>query len=212
MILRPDILRHVTDEEIEQRVKALRRELGLESQSRPDLRTVIEKLTARFRHFSYQRVPDAEMPDAEAQWDARKSLLRMRESVIGAIQRGEPRARMAIANEIGHFAMRHSGVSNRSTIQTRTGKLLVEARKEESEARRFAAMFLAPNYLLSSFDMVEDIVDRFGLSFEAAMIRKGEFDAFQRRASGHRRELPSVVVDYLKEAQRRGAKLRTDLS
>ena len=61
---------------------------------------------------AYQQVPDAEMPDAEAQWNARKGLLRMRESIAGAIQRGEPRARMAIANEIGHFAMRHAGVHN----------------------------------------------------------------------------------------------------
>ncbi len=88
---------------------------------------------------------------------------------------------------------------------------MLEAKKEESEARRFAAMFLAPNYLLSSTDTVDDIMNNFGMSFEAAMIRKGEFDAFQRRASGQRRELPSIVVDYLKDAQRRGVKLRTDL-
>ena len=43
------------------------------------------------------------------------------------------------------------------------------------------------------------------------MIRKGKFDAFQRRAAGQRRELPSIVVDYLKDAQKRGVKLRTDL-
>jgi hypothetical protein len=212
MIPRPDMLRHVTDEEIEQRVKVLRTELGLQNQSRLDMMAVIQKLRTSFQHFDYQRVPDAEMPDAEAQWDARKGLLRMRESVVGAMQRGEPRARMAIANEIAHFAMRHSGVRTRSTTQTTAGRSLLEAKKEESEARRFAAMFLAPNDLLSSTDTVEDIVDRFGLSFEAAMIRKGEFDAFQRRASGHRRKLPSVVVDYLKEAQRRGAKLRTELN
>ncbi|ANY83402.1 hypothetical protein BB934_34505 (plasmid) [Microvirga ossetica] len=205
------MLRHVTDEEIEQRVKVLRAELGLQNQSRPDLITAIEKLTARFRHFSYQQIPDAEMPGAEAQWDARKGVLRIRESVIAAMQRGGPRARMTIANEIGHFAMRHAGVRSRSTTQATTGKRLLEARKEESEARRFAAMFLAPNYLLSATDTVEEIADRFGLSVEAAMIRKGEFDAFQRRASGQRRELPSIVVDYLKDAQRRGVKLRTDL-
>jgi hypothetical protein len=119
---------------------------------------------------------------------------------------------MAIANEIAHFAMRHLGVRIRRATQTTAGRSLLEAKKEESEARRFAAMFLAPNYLLRSTDTVEDIVDRFGLSFEAAMIRKGEFDAFQRRASGKRRELPSVVVEYLKEAQGRGAKLRTELN
>jgi hypothetical protein len=91
------------------------------------------------------------------------------------------------------------------------GRLVLEARKVESEARRFAAMFLAPNDLLGATDTVEEIADRFGLSFEAAMIRKGEFDAFQRRASGQRRKLPSVVVDYLKDAQKRGVRLRTDL-
>ena len=205
------MLRHVTDEEIEQRVKVLRAELGLQNQSRPDLITAIEKLTARFRHFSYQQIPDAEMPGAEAQWDARKGVLRIRESVIAAMQRGEPRARMTIANEIGHFAMRHAGVRSRSATQATAGRLGLEAKKEESEARRFAAMFLAPSDLLSAIDTVEEIADRFGLSVEAAMIRKGEFDAFQRRASGQRRELPSIVVDYLKDAQRRGVKLRTDL-
>jgi Zn-dependent peptidase ImmA (M78 family) len=101
---------------------------------------------------------------------------------------------MAIAHEIGHLAMRHAGVRATSGTQTTAGRLALEARKEESEARRFAAMFLAPSHLLSATDTVEEIAERFGLSFEAAMIRKGEFDAFQRRASGKRRELPSVVV------------------
>lgn len=203
--------RHVTDEEIEQRVKALRRSIGLEHQPRPDMMTVIQKLKANYRHFNYQRVPDPELPEAEAQWDAEKGLLRMRESVFQAMQRGEPRARWTIAHEIGHFAMKHSGVRNRSTSQTTAERLLLEVKKEESEARRFAAMFLAPCYLLSSSDTVDELVDRFGLSYEAALIRKGEFDALQRRSDGHKRELPSVVVDYLKEAQRRGVKLRTDL-
>jgi hypothetical protein len=205
------MLRHVTDEEIEQRVRILRQEIDLQNQMRPDLMAVIERLTTSFRHFAYQQVPDSEMPDTEAHWDARKGVLRMRESIAGAMQRGEPRARMTIANEIGHFALRHAGVRGRSTTQAAAGRRLLEAKKEESEARRFAAMFLAPNYLLSSTDTVDDIMNNFGMSFEAAMIRKGEFDAFQRRASGQRRELPSIVVDYLKDAQRRGVKLRTDL-
>ena len=85
---------------------------------------------------------------------------------------------MTIANEIGHFAMNNSGIRNRSTAQTPAGLLLLETRKEESEARRFAAMFLAPNYLLSSTDTVDDIVDRFGMSFEAAIIRKASLMRF----------------------------------
>ena len=150
-------------------------------------------------------------PQSGSNLHAETHVLRIRESVIAAMQRGEPRARMTIANEIGHFAMRHAGARSTSVTQTTAGKRGLEAKKEESEARRFAAMFLAPSDLLSAIDTVEEIADHFGLSFEAAMIRKGEFDAFQRRASGQRRELPSVVVDYLKDAQRRGVRLRTDL-
>ncbi|WP_201842885.1 ImmA/IrrE family metallo-endopeptidase [Microvirga zambiensis] len=197
------MLRHVADEEIEQRVRVLRTELGLQNQSCPDLTTVIDKLTAHFRHFRSQTIPDADMPGEEAHWDIRKGVLQIRESVVAAMQRGEPRARMTIAIEIGHFAMRHAGTRSMRDARSTAGRLGLEAKKEESEARRFAAMFLAPNDLLSATDTVEEIADRFGLSFEAAMIRKGEFDAFRRRASGRRRELPSVVVDYLKDAQKR---------
>jgi hypothetical protein len=52
MIPSPDMLRHVTDEQIEQRVKVLRRELGLQNQSRPDMMTVMQRLTTSFRHFN----------------------------------------------------------------------------------------------------------------------------------------------------------------
>ena len=123
------MLRHVTDEEIEQRVRVLRREIDLQNQIRPDMMTVIERLTTSFRHFAYQQVPDSEMPDAEAQWDARKGLLQMRESVVGAMQRGEPRARMTIANEIGHFAMRHSGCSQQEHYPNDRWKTLVRGQE-----------------------------------------------------------------------------------
>ena len=123
------MLRHVTDDEIEQRVRVLRREIDLQNHLRPDMMTVIERLTTSFRHFAYQQVPDSAMPDAEAHWDAGKGLLRMRESVVGAMQRGEPRARMTIANEIGHFAMRHAGVRSRSTASTTAGRPLVRGQE-----------------------------------------------------------------------------------
>ena len=51
-----------------------------------------------------------------------KASCDMRESIVGAMQRGEPRARMTIANEIGHFAMRHAGVRSRSTTQATAWK------------------------------------------------------------------------------------------
>ena len=70
------MLRHVTDDEIGQRMRVLRREIDLQNQMRPNMMTVIQRLRTSFRHFAYQQVPDSEMPHAEAQWDARKGLLR----------------------------------------------------------------------------------------------------------------------------------------
>ena len=48
-------MRHVTDEEIGQRVRVLRGEIDLQNQMRPDMMTVIERLTTSFRHFAYQQ-------------------------------------------------------------------------------------------------------------------------------------------------------------
>ena len=56
------MLRHVTDEEIEQRVKVLRAELDLQNQSRPDLITAIEKLTPAFGTSATSRFPTPKCP------------------------------------------------------------------------------------------------------------------------------------------------------
>ena len=113
--------------------------------------TVIERLTTSFRHFAYQQVPDSEMPDAEAQWDARKGVLRMRESVIGAMQRGEPRARMTIANEIGHFAMRHSGCSQQECHSSDDWKTLVRG-QERGERGKTVCCDVPGSQLSPQFD------------------------------------------------------------
>jgi Zn-dependent peptidase ImmA (M78 family) len=64
------------------------------------------------------------------------------------MQRGEPRARQTISHEIGHFALRHVGIRNRSATKSTIEKAVPRIRNEESEARRFAPRFLAPASLI----------------------------------------------------------------
>lgn len=203
--------RYQTDEELEERARLMRRRLGLEQQARIDLMTVIQKLKSSHPGFEYLRVPDREMPDAEAQWDAARKTIRLRESVFEGMQAQHSRARMTAAHEIAHFELGHNGIRNRSLVKTAAERFAAEVKQEEHAARRFAAMLLAPAYLISPDYSVEEISSRFGMSLEAAAIRRQEVNELERRASGRPRELPSVVVDFLREARRRGHTIQTDL-
>lgn len=173
--------------------------------------TVISKLKHVVPSFDYRRVPDEEMPDAEAYWYSEDFELSMRESVFIGMRRGEPRARMTVAHELSHYLLEHKGYLNRSVIKSNAELSVQRIIHQESEARRLAAIILAPEYLVPEGATVEEIVSTFGLSQQAAAIRKDEVERIRRRRRGELRPLPQSIVDYLKEAKRRGHQVRTDL-
>jgi hypothetical protein len=193
-----------TDEELEAVARNFLKRIGLEHQVRPDMMTIISKLKHVVPSFNYQRVPDAEMPSAEAQWLSEDFILKMRESVFVEMQRGQPRARMTVAHELSHYLLKHKGLLNRSTQRTISEITVPHVRRQESEARRLGPIILAPEYLVPEGATVEQIVEVFGLSIEAATYRKDEVDAVRRRARGELRPLPVSIADYLEEAKRRG--------
>lgn len=201
----------LTDEEIERRAAEFRKELGISSQLQPDMMTVIQKTKRIFKRFAYRRVSDREMPNEEAQWDSQAAEMRIRESVFRAMQRSEARARMTIAHELAHFVLKHSGVRNRSSQLNAAEKYLGPVKRDEREAKRFAAAFLAPAELIKDNDTVQEIAARFGISTQAAEIRLSEVKDMRRRAAGHTRDLPPTVIDFLSKAQRRGAIIKTKL-
>lgn len=203
--------RYPTDEALEEKARSLRRSLGLEHQAHIDLMTVIQKLKARDPQLQYARVPDYQMPDAESQWDANTKTLRLKESIFQGMQAQHARARMTASHEVSHYVLGHQGVRNRSLAATAAEKFASEVKREEYEARKLAAMMLAPSYLISPADTPSDIAKRFGISLEAAGIRREEVNALERRAAGQRRELPSCAVDFLTEAKRRGYPVQTYL-
>ena len=202
---------HKTDEDLEAVARNFLRKIGLEYQIRPDMMTIISKLKHVVPSFSYRRMPDEEMPDAEARWSSENFELCMRESVFVGMQRGEPRARMTVAHELSHYLLEHKGDLNRSVVKSSAELSVQRIINQESEARRLAPIILAPEYLVPEGATVEEIVSKFGLSQQAAAIRKDEIEAIRRRRRGEPRPLPQSIVDYLKEAKRRGYPIRTDL-
>ncbi|MGY4176782.1 Zn-dependent peptidase ImmA (M78 family) [Bradyrhizobium sp. USDA 4518] len=202
---------HRTDEDLEDVARRFLRKIGLEHQVKPDMMTIISKLKHVDPSFKYRRVADRDMPDAEARWSSDATEISLRESVFIGMQKAEPRARMTVSHELSHYLLKHEGHLNRSTVKT---VVEISARRiahQESEARRLAPIILAPEYLVPEGASVEDIMTMFGLSHEAAVIRKDEIEAVRRRRRGEKRPLPQSIIDYLKEAKRRGHPVRTDL-
>jgi IrrE N-terminal-like domain len=202
---------HKTDEELEAVVRNFLRKIGLERQIRPDMMTVISKLKHVVPSFNYRRVPDEEMPEAEAHWYSEDFELSMRESVFVGMRRGEPRARMTVAHELSHYLLAHKGYLNRNVTKSNAEMSVQRIVNQESEARRTAPIILAPEYLVPEGATAEEIVSTFGLSQQAAVIRKEEIEVIRRRRRGEPRPLPQSIVDYLTEAKRRGYSVRTDL-
>ena len=78
--------------------------------------------------------------------------------------------------------------------------------RDEFEANRLAAAFLAPLHLAGNplEQTVEEIVQRFFISFQAAEIRKPILDRLYRRLHNIPRPLPSFVEEFLRKNKGKG--------
>jgi len=197
-----------TFEEIELVAQRLRQTLRIDGLLCPDLLEILEnKLAAVFPGFEFIRVLDVELPEAPAKADCSTKKITAREILVQQAIQGSGYARMTLAHEIGHIALGHSGTRYRKSGLNIQAETIADVRREESEAKRFAAVFLAPTHLAESCKSPEEIEDRFGISHDAAEIRKSELDAHARRKAGVKRPLPAGAVSFLEEARRRGYKV-----
>jgi hypothetical protein len=55
----------------------------------------------------------------------------------------------------------------------------------------------------------EEIADRFDISVRAAKIRLEELERMQRRKEGTTRPLPKSIIDFLRDAKRKGHVVRS---
>lgn len=197
-----------TDKEIEGIVRAFLRKIGLEDVRRPDLMTMIVKSKVAFPGLGYRRMPDADLPNKEAQWDSERMTLIMRESIFRGMNRQEPHARITVAHELAHFILGHEGVHNRS-LGVSYDDFASAVLYHESEASRCSRVLLAPEHLIPENSEISVIAYEFGLDPEIAALRKREIEAIRRNQVTSQRRLPSKVRDFLRDAKRRGKNIRT---
>ncbi|NEW92141.1 ImmA/IrrE family metallo-endopeptidase [Rhodopseudomonas sp. BR0M22] len=165
----------ISSVDIDKIALAHRRALGFRDDQAIDGMTLITKLKRRYPNLNYLRVPDAEMTSQEAQWDDQRKLILIPERLLRDINSGKPRGIMTLAHEVGHALLGHKGILNRGPIGTKAEKHSANLRRMESQARRYAAAFLIPDTpYVRSLDAIA-IARKFGVSLEAARIRKLEF-------------------------------------
>jgi Zn-dependent peptidase ImmA (M78 family) len=207
--------------EIEEVARRLRIKLNVDRLERPALINIFEKgLNDLYPDLRLIRVLDEQLPESEARTDCYEQTITVRESVYQACLRGEARARMTLAHELGHIALGHSGTRHRQNIGLGTRN----EQREEAEAWHFARVFLAPTFMAVTCKTADEIRMRFGLSGDAADIRFGQLAELAKqgtppserwkstptrkkedpRDSQGRRILPESVVVRLTEARRQG--------
>ena len=200
-----------TEEQLEEIGRDLRRRIGLEHQACLDVMTVINKLKHVDPAFNYRRVPDKNMPYAEAEWDSEATVIAMRESVFTGMQHGDTHPRFVVFHEISHYVLGHKGVRNRITSSQVRQYSAPQVKHEEAEATRLAVIIIAPEYLVPEGATADDIVSQFGMSLTAAVLRKEEIDRIRRRRRGELRPLPASVKELLRNARDRGFPIQTQL-
>jgi Zn-dependent peptidase ImmA (M78 family) len=200
-----------TDEQLEEIGCNFLRRIGLERQVRPDMMTVISKLKRVETTFNYRRVPDKDMPDAEAEWNSEATEIAMRESVFMGMQHGDPHPRFVVFHELSHYVLGHRGTRNRIASSQVRQYSAAQVKHEETEASRLAVIIMAPEYLVPEGATADDIASQFGMSLTAAILRKEEIDRIRRRRRGELRPLPASVKELLRNARDQGFPIQTQL-
>lgn len=200
-----------TDEQLEEFGRNFLRRLGLENQVGPDAMTVINKLKRIDPKFNYRRVPDKDMPAAEAEWNSEAWEVAMRETIFTGMQHGDAHPRFVIFHELSHYALGHKGTRNRIANPQVRQYSAANVKHEETEASRLAVILMAPEHLVPENASAEDIASQFGMSLTAAILRKEEVGRIRRRRRGELRPLPESVKELLRNAREQGIRIQTQI-
>jgi len=200
-----------SEAEIRKLATRVRRELGVPNCASPDLVSVIKRLPNIIPGFELVKLPEEEMNGADAAADCEDNKLFVSHKVWFALESGQPRARMTMAHEIGHFVAGHTETKFRMRGVNYSERSNFLTGIEEREAKEFAPHFLAPLELSNACTNVTELADRFQLSNEAAEIHWRRIERARRQSLGNKRPLPDSVIDFLKAAREKGTIIRTPI-
>jgi Zn-dependent peptidase ImmA (M78 family) len=179
---------------LESIVIRLRAKLEMTDVEYIDIKAVLEMMVILFPGFSYRRVADSVLHGAKGMYNSDTDTIEIPNNVFLGMENRIPHFRFSVAHEIAHAVLRHEGVKFRHAERKAYEKANPSVWRDEREAEQFAAIFLAPTHLAKKCKTVGEIQSKFGLSTNAAEIRKKEIDSDIRRTNGEVRSIRSICA------------------
>lgn len=156
-----------TEQQIETLAVAVRRELGVEPGERLSMQPVLEFALEDMVEGAYYAVAnDHEMRGAEGRTDWHQPVITLSASTYAKLTRGENRARMTVAHEIGHLLMHTQQPVYHYRTRAKDRRF-----DPEWQANYFAGALLMPASTIRRMRSVRTVMKDFGVSKGAAMTR-----------------------------------------
>lgn len=133
----------------------------------PIIHVIDQILCSHFQEIELEVEPLSEMAGAEGYTCPNGTFITLREDVYDGAIAGEGRHRFTAAHELGHLLL-HSG---RGFARVPASNAIRPFENSEWQADTFAAELLMPARFFSSSDTVQVVVDRHGVSYQAADYR-----------------------------------------
>lgn len=157
-------------ENIAMNAALLRKHLQLENKLYFPVDKVYEALNLLYEGADFEVLPEEEMGDDHGRTYPDKNLIYIREDVYERACEGIGRDRFTMCHELGHLMM-HRRVAL-SRIDPRNPPKIY--RNSEWQADTFASYLMMPPSLVAQCGSVFAMQEEFGVSFEAAWVRRGE--------------------------------------
>ncbi len=150
----------------------LRKSFGLENERKfPIIELIEDVLCGQMEMLDFQVWSKDEMKSAEGYTCPNGTFLALREDVYLAALNGDGRARFTAAHELGHFVLH----SNRPLARIDDRSSVKPYMRAEPQADRFAAeLLMARDHMLTTDD-IGTVIERHGVSAQAAKIRIANF-------------------------------------
>lgn len=151
---------------VEEVAGSLRRRMGLDEEAHLPVIEIIELvLDQRLGLLNLEVGDHVEMGGAEGLTCPNGKFIMLRQDVYEGAWRGENRHRFTTAHELGHWTM-HTNISMQ---RARQGDGTPVYKLAEPQANQFAGALLMPKKFIDvHFDDEEDLMERFGVSRDAA--------------------------------------------
>lgn len=156
-----------SEHQIERLAKMVRQELGVDPGARLAMQPILEFALDDMIEGAYLRVAsDSEMAGAEGRTDWHQPVITLSAGTYAALTKGDRRARMTAAHELGHLLMHTKQPVYYYRERTKDNRL-----DPEWQADTFAAALLMPADAFRKMKSVRQAMSAFGVSRSAALRR-----------------------------------------